>query len=317
MTVSPIRLAMVGAGKMAREHSLAFRDVPGVKMAGLYSRTRDRADSLARDIPFEQVFNSIDELYDRTHADLLVVAVNMLDMFSVASAALVYPWTILLEKPAGADLREAEELAAASREHRKVYVALNRRHYASTIAALEDVSSRTDPRYIHVADQQDQAAGAAMGHPPRVVANWMFGNSIHLVDYLRLFGRGAVRSVEPFVAWDAAKPWMVSAKVSFESGDVGIYEGVWSGPGPWAVTVQTAARRWEMRPLERAVYQNRGERTLHEVPPDAMDTRFKPGFRRQAQEAVAAALGRPSRLATIEDSLESMRLVSAIFKEWA
>ncbi len=313
--MKPVRVAMIGAGKMAREHARAFADVPGATLAGIYSRTRAKAEALAAEFSFTTAASSIDELYRSTGADLVVVAVNVLDMFAVAMETLRYPWTILLEKPAGADLGEAEELATAAATHGRVYVALNRRMYAATRTALQDVAERDEFRYIRVCDQQDQAAGAAMGHPPRVVETWMFGNSIHLVDYLRLFGRGAVQSVERIVPWKPSAPGLVLAKVVFDSGDFGVYEGIWNGPGPWSAMIHTATRRWEMRPLERAVYQNRGERMLNEVQPAAWDIDFKAGFRRQAEEAVAAARRMPTELPSIADSLESMKLVAAIFEE--
>ena len=69
-----------------------------------------------------------------------------------------------------------------------------------------------------------------------------------------------------------------------------------------------------MRPLEQASYQNRGERTLHAVDTDARDRTFKAGFRQQAELAVRAAGGADDcGLATIEDALETMRLIARIF----
>ncbi len=47
MSVSPCRVAVVGAGGMAREHLRAFGDVPGVALAGIHSRTRVRDEALA------------------------------------------------------------------------------------------------------------------------------------------------------------------------------------------------------------------------------------------------------------------------------
>jgi predicted dehydrogenase len=310
--MTDVRVAFIGAGKMGREHVRAFRDVPGVTLAGIYSRTRAKAEALAAEFGIERVCDSIEELHETTRASLAVVAVNVLDVAPTAHAALAYPWTLLLEKPAGIDLDEAEALATAARSRGNVYVALNRRMLSSTLAAAEDLESREEKRFIHVFDQQDQLAAAA-AHPPRVVTNWMFANSIHLVDYLRCFGRGAVTSVTPVVPWQPESPGIVVANVTFDSGDVGMYEGVWRGPAPWAVTVQTPSTRWELRPLERASMRRRGDATVHDVDVDAFDRDFKPGFRRQAAEAVAAVRGEATRLADLETALESMRLVHAIF----
>ena len=42
-----VKVAYVGAGYMAKEHIKAFADMPEVALAGIYSRTRERAEGLA------------------------------------------------------------------------------------------------------------------------------------------------------------------------------------------------------------------------------------------------------------------------------
>jgi predicted dehydrogenase len=313
--VTPCRVAIVGAGLMAREHLRAFADVPGVVFAGIHSRTRERAEQLASEFGIQHVCDSVDELHQRTGADLVVVTVIELSMKAVSQACFARPWTVLLEKPAGYHLDDAEEIAAAAKAcGSRVFVALNRRQYSSTQAALGDLAARPERRYIRVQDQQDQAGALASGQPKAVVDNYMFANSVHTIDYLRTFGRGAVTHVHPVFRWNPEEPGIVVAEIRFDSGDAGIYEGIWNGPGPWAVTIATPERRWEMRPLERATFQNRGERVLHPVEVHAWDKAFKPGLRRQAELAVDAARGMPADgLPAIDDALETMRLVGRIF----
>jgi predicted dehydrogenase len=309
------RVSFVGAGSMAREHLRAFGDIPGVVLAGIHSRTRVRAESLAAEFHLAHVCASIEELYERTRADLVVVSVPELSTNAVSRRCFTLPWTVLLEKPAGYNLADAEEIAASARQHHsRAYVALNRRLYSSTQAVLGDLQSTHSARYVFVQDQQDQASALAAGQPAEVVKNWMFANSIHTIDYLRVFGRGRVTSVEPILRWTPDRPGVVLCKVVFDSGDVGIYQGMWNAPGPWAVTVATPERRWELRPLEQAAFQNKGERVLKPVEAHSWDKQFKAGFRRQAALAATAARGGSAgALATIEDGLETMRLVQQIF----
>ena len=309
------RVAMIGAGSMAREHLHAFADVPGVVLAGIESRTRARAEALAAEFGVPHVCDSVDELRDRSRADLVVVSVPELEARAVALRCFAFPWTVLLEKPAGYDLADADAIAAAARASgSRAFVALNRRCYSSTQAVLDDLSLREGSRYIRVQDQQDQASALASGQPALVVRNWMYANSIHTIDYLRVFGRGRVTMVRPIRRWTPDEPGVVIGEIVFESGDTGLYEGIWNGPGPWAVSVSTPSRRWEVRPLEQASFQNRGERALHVADVHPWDTAFKAGFRRQAERAVGAALGaRNPGLATIDDATETMRVIHQIF----
>jgi predicted dehydrogenase len=309
-----VKVAVVGAGYMAREHVRAFSGLEGVSIAGIFSRTTERARALADEFGISEVCGSIGELHARTQADLVVVCVTELAMRAVATACFGFPWIALLEKPAGYDLLDAERILAAAEERgRRVYVALNRRSYGSTRQALERVSVSGGKRLIEIHDQQDMFAAAASGAPPEVVSNYMFANSIHMIDYLRVFGRGAVLGVDHVVAWNPARPGFVVARVRFDSGDTGMYTGIWDGPGPWAVAVTDSSVRLEMRPLESLVVQNRGERVRTSIAADPLDSQFKPGLRIQATRAVEIARGGSGGLATLADATESMRVCASIF----
>lgn len=310
-----VKVALVGAGLMATEHAKAFAGLPGVSLVGITSRTRERAEQLAANYPGMQVFDSVAQMHERTQADLVIVTVKEMSMSKVASECFRHPWAVLLEKPAGYDLANAREIRDAARAHgSRVWVALNRRAYSSTRQALARLEKVDGPRFIRVLDQQDQiAARDIYKEPPEVVKNYMFANSIHLIDYFHTFGRGEVTKVTPVCPWTPEKPWMVVAKIDFSSGDTGLYEGVWSGPGPWVVTVVTPAERIEMRPLEQASVQLRGERKVTPLDVALEDTEYKPGLRVQAMQTLAAVRGEPSPLPTLDESFRSMQLVADIF----
>jgi predicted dehydrogenase len=308
-----IRVAIVGAGAMAREHIRAFADVPGVSVGGVHSRTRSRAEGLAAEFGIPQVCDTVDDLYTTTRADLVVVAVPELATRSVAEACFQHPWTVLLEKPAGYDLADAEAIARAAETNRaRVYVALNRRFLSSTRATVDDLERQAGPRFIYVQDQQSLELARSIGHPAEVVRNWMFANSIHLVDYFFTFGRGNLVSVHRVFPYGPTAHVVVAA-LEFDSGDRGLYEAMWSGPGPWAVSVTTPSRRWEVRPLEQASFQSAGERRLQPVEVAEWDRAFKPGFRLQAEEMIRAVRGEPTRAVTIEQANRTMRLIQALY----
>jgi len=315
--MSALSVAIIGAGYTAAEHAKAFAAVPGVRLAGIYSRTPERAEKLAAERGIAAVCGSVDELWEKTRAGLVVVTVTELSMNAVAKACFRHPWTVLLEKPAGKDLDDALDLARAARASgRRVLVALNRALYSSTLAVQEGLAADSAPRFVKVQDQQSMARALAAGQPREVVERWMFANSVHLVDYFRLLARGRATSVTPVIAWDPAHPGAVIARVAFDSGDIGLYEAVWEAPGPWAATVTAGARRWELRPLEALTTQELGK-PAQAAEAHPWDREFKAGFRLQAEEAVAAALGKPSRCVTLEQSLETMRLVAALYGDAA
>jgi predicted dehydrogenase len=285
-----------------------------VKLVGIASRTRSTAETLAGQFNMPMVCDSPLELFERTRADLVVVAVSELSMATLAQECCRLPWTLLLEKPPGLNVEEAEAIQAVAKKNRRgVFVALNRRFYGSTRAALTDLKGRQGRRFIQVLDQEDQDQARSLCFPGPVVEQWMYANSIHVVDYLRLFGRGRVKAANRVVPWNPRQPGMVVVQIEFESGDIGVYEAVWNGPGPWSVSVVVPSQRWELRPLEQAGYQPRGERKLQAVAAHPWDQTFKPGLRLLAEQAVAAVHGQPTELPSLDDALETMRLIRDIY----
>jgi predicted dehydrogenase len=219
-----------------------------------------------------------------------------------------------MEKPPGYCLSDAKAIASAAQARGgRVFVALNRRFLSSTMRVQKELAESEGPRFIKVQDQEIQAHGYDLGKPPEVIANWMFANAIHTIDYFRVFGRGAVKRVTPVAPWNPADPGVVIVRIDFDSGDLGLYEGIWHAPGPWAISVTVPGRRWEMRPLEQLETQLLGQRTeRHDCL--AWDREYKPGFRAQAEHAVAAALGRPSALIPLDDALKTVELIAAMFQ---
>lgn len=310
-----LKVAIVGAGYMASEHLKAFMATGDAEVVGITSRTRLRAEQLVADISGVLVFDSLEEMYQHTLADIVVVTVTELHMADIAKRCFQFPWLVLLEKPAGYNLADAVSIHSAAVEHQsRAYVALNRRAYSSTRQALQRLTGNAGPRFIKVLDQQDQHAALTIHkNPPLMVDNYMFANSIHLIDYFRVLGRGDVVSVENICRWDPQNPGVVLALVTFSSGDKGLYEGIWNGPGPWVVTVNTPQERLEMRPLEQLSVQRYGERRSEALDIDAVDTQHKPGLLFQAQQTIRAARGEPAELPDLAEALKSMELVARIF----
>tara|TARA_B100000315_G_C14547935_1_gene574213 strand:+ start:668 stop:1615 length:948 start_codon:yes stop_codon:yes gene_type:complete len=310
-----ITVSFIGAGYMAREHIRAFQSIPSIQLKGIHSRTRKKAVKLASQFGIVHVCDSITELYEKTKADLVIIAVPVLNTKDVCFDAFHYPWMLLVEKPVGYDVIEAEEIMALAKKLRKlVFVGLNRRYYKSTKKAVQDIASSDELRLICVYDQEDPRATWEEARSEKLIENWMYANSIHLIDYFRMFGRGEIQSVKPIIRWDPVRPRFVISQLQYSSGDVGLYQAVWGGPGPWAVTVTTQRSRWELRPLERAIHQSYGSGAAVEVSTDEIDKEdLKTGLRKQAQDLVKAVKGQDNCLVTLDDALETMRLVKRIY----
>lgn len=310
-----VKIAIVGAGLMAREHARAFGGLPGVEVVAIHSRTKQKAEALAAELAIPMVAESVAEMAS-TGANLVIVAVPELSARKVINDCIAHDWAMLLEKPAGYNLTEAEAIAADVRAiGNTAFVALNRRFYSSFLriqGALSEVEPQS--RFIHVQDQQSYAEARAYNHPEEVVTHFMYANSIHNIDLIRAFGRGTITQVRPIQPWKGEDTEIMLAHVEFDSGDTALYEGIWKGPGPWACAVSTVSQRWMMMPLEEASRQKAGERRRETFERDAVDIDYKPGLRRQAEAVVDALRGGEGKgLVTLAESLQTMRMIHAMF----
>lgn len=315
MTINKTKVAFIGAGMISEEHMRAFKDVPGVELAGICSRTKAKAQGLANEYSIPVVCETISDLYEQTQADLVIVSVTIPSTKQVCLECFEFPWKLLIEKPLGLDLSQANEiLAAANTKNRTGYVAFNRRFYSSTRWVKEGLSQEQGRLFIKIQDQEDTDAAALDGHAKETLDNWMFANSIHLVDLIRYFGRAPilkVNCIRPFKGnMDSLE---ILAEIEFENGDVALYECIWNAQGPWAAVVTSRDLRYELKPLESAVYQTRESRVLNHMAEDPLDTKYKPGFYLQALEAVKAVNGQENSLSNLEDALETTRLTAQIF----
>lgn len=113
-TFGPLRLGIIGSGRVTRSFVPEARLVGGVELVGVWSRKLDSAKALARefDIPFAT--NSLDELLSRV--DAVYVATPHQTHHDLALRALEAGCHVLCEKPMAlceADVHELAECASA------------------------------------------------------------------------------------------------------------------------------------------------------------------------------------------------------------
>ena len=308
------KIGIVGAGNMAIEHIKAFRDIEGIEIVAITSRSSERAKGLAKLYGIGSVCLTISDIYHKHEPDGLIVAVSELETYGVLIDAAQFSWSILVEKPAGYNFTQAKKLYENVKlKQDKIFVALNRRHYSSTREVLKQVNEGGGNRVIVVNDQEDPEFALADQRPREVVENWMYANSIHLVDYFSLFCRGELRKVNNIVPWRGLGTDFVHSELEYSSGDKGVYLAYWDRPHPWSVSISTKEKWWEIRPIESAARISRDSRVPVPIEKSKWDSDFKPGLRLQAEEFVSHLKKQQNSLPTIKDSLSTMELVSKLY----
>ncbi|MGX4643937.1 Gfo/Idh/MocA family protein [Massilia sp. SYSU DXS3249] len=113
----PVRWGILGTGKIARALATAIKDVPDAVLAGVASRSQDKADAFAAEFG-GTAYGSYEALAAASDIDLVYVATPHPQHAANALLALGAGKGALVEKAFTVNRREAEEVVALARSKR-------------------------------------------------------------------------------------------------------------------------------------------------------------------------------------------------------
>lgn len=275
----PVRVGLIGAGNIARQHLLAIARLPEVEAVGLTSRTREKAEALAREFGVPLVADSPAELARQAKPDALMVLVPPQTMASMAVSCLDFGLPLFLEKPVGLSVAEAEHAAdAAAKRGVRTMVGFNRRHYTVFRKGMELIRERG--RLLSVLVEGNERMTQVRGlnrFSEEVLRGWIFANATHTIDLLRFFGGEPAEVCAMSASLREPLGDQFAACLRFKSGALGSYTANWYSPGGWGVVLKGEGVTVEFKPLEsgKATYAD-GSSVAIEPGPDDQDA--KAGF---------------------------------------
>jgi predicted dehydrogenase len=234
-----------------------------------------------------------------------VVAASF-DQLSTVASTLILAGTrhILLEKPAALSLTDIRALNLLAEEKgAQVWVAYNRRFYASTTLARELIREDGGATSCVFEFTEWSHTVEPMALPEITKAAWMIANSSHVADLaFHLCG-----APSKWHAWQSgAMTWHPAAARFCGAGvtDRGIlfsYHADWEAPGRWGVEVLTRKRRFIFRPMESLQVTHLASTKVEPVAlVNVLDLNFKPGLYRQTE---AFLNGNSKLLCTLDEQM--------------
>lgn len=237
-----------------------------------------------------------------THA---IVAVGVEQLTAVAHALIERGVKqILLEKPGALDGASLAALAQAARHAGAgVFIAYNRRFYASTLAAQALIAQEGGALSVAFEFTEWSHVIGPLVKAPGVKERWLIGNSTHVID-LAFFLTGDPVEICSFTGgaldWHPAGSIFAGAGRT-DRGAVFSYQANWTSAGRWGVEVMLPSQRLILRPLE--MLQSIATGTIPAIQieiDDSLDKQFKPGLYRQTEAFLA---GDASNLCTLDNQL--------------
>jgi len=155
-----VRWGIIGTGKIARAFATALKDVPGAVLAGVASRSQDKAAAFGLDFGARSAYGSYEALVQANDIDLVYIGTPHPQHADNALMALRAGKGVLCEKPFTMNLREAEQVVTLARSKR--------------LFLMEAMWTRYLPAYQQV---KRILASGEIGTPRQVVADFGFAAS--------------------------------------------------------------------------------------------------------------------------------------------
>jgi predicted dehydrogenase len=133
-TLTPVRIAVAGAGAFGRNHIRVLKNLPGAELTGIYDTDPACAAAAAAEFSVPAL-HSLDALC--AASDAAVVAVPTQAHAAVGTALLTAGLDVLIEKPIAPDLDSARQLLDAAAHNNRILQVGHLERFNPAILALE------------------------------------------------------------------------------------------------------------------------------------------------------------------------------------
>lgn len=114
----PLRVGILGTGRAGQCHATAYSRLQGVKIAGLWNRTRAHAEQLAASLNQAdlKIYNTWHDLIQHGKLDVISITTNPIIRREPFLEALARHQHVLVEKPLSLCLSEAHEMSTMAKQ---------------------------------------------------------------------------------------------------------------------------------------------------------------------------------------------------------
>lgn len=141
--MKPIKIAVIGAGKLGVRHAHVYSQLPGVELVGVCDTHEDRAQACARESK-TRAYQDYRELLGKVDAASIVVPSQ--HHHSISRDFLMNGAHLLIEKPITTTLAEADDLLQLAERHTRLVQVGHIERYNSAIRAIKGAIKA--PRFI-------------------------------------------------------------------------------------------------------------------------------------------------------------------------
>jgi predicted dehydrogenase len=283
-------IAIVGAGLIGESYANVLIDIGYAPV--IVGRGESNVRRILEKHPqLNCVYGGIEKWLDENPApNIAIVSTAVEDLVGCAETLINAGCKrLLVEKPVTCLLNQARKLATmAEAKKANVYVAFNRRNYASVIAAKKLIQADGGVVSYHFDFTEAVFRIDPSAYTEDTLMNWGIGNSSHVMDTAFFLG-GKPKEIEcrqynKDVDWHPAGSIFMGMGIT-DNNVPFTYHSNWGCPGKWNIEIMTKERKLFFSPMEQLHQQPKNSFRKELVDLDySIDTNFKPGFYRQVEE---------------------------------
>ena len=310
-----IKLCLIGTGKMG----LAY-----VKVIRCINRKAILTDVIGRNISKTKKFasqNKIENFHttfnDLKKIDAFIIAVSEENLFKVLKRVAEYNLPTLIEKPLGINYQQSKKIHKFLSRKNFFFVALNRRFFNSTLEFKKKLDISKDKFCFIINDQQDTLQAKKIGKHPKVIKNYMYANSVYLIDLIKFFVNSKIKKIENKLIKISKQKKIFFSKINFANGSFVFYVCKWNIPGRWSVEAYSKKIILSMKPLENLYYKFKNKKTISFLSKNNDDNLYKPGLKKIIDEFIYFINNKrfkKNKLTNISEYIQTVKLIKKIYE---
>lgn len=303
------QVLVVGTGAIAGEYCKVLVDMGFIP--DVVGRNQEKARKFSENYHVPAYGGGIEKYLEKTSKtyDYAFVATDVVSLCSNTCNLLEYGIkNIFTEKPAGMNRMEIKKICQiAEKRNANVFVAYNRRFFASTAKAMDIIREDGGVKSFNFEFTEWSHVIEPLSYSAELKEEWFLVNSTHVVD-LAFFLGGEPRRLSSYVSghlnWHKNGCVYAGAGVS-RTNVLFSYQANWAAPGRWAVEILTSKHRLYFKPMEKLSIQELGSVAVNSVEiDDRLDQEYKPGFYKEIESFINEI--DDGKKKTIQDQLRYM-----------
>ncbi|MFI5203714.1 MAG: Gfo/Idh/MocA family oxidoreductase [Flavobacteriales bacterium] len=304
------KVLIIGAGPIGQEYARIVHSM-GIVFSVL-SKTESGAQKFTSATGFPCIHGGLTSIKNSSDFSHIIIAIPIEECGLVLRNCMELGWkNILVEKPGGLNEADIKQSVKHNEKYKSlVYVAYNRRYFASTMRVAELIAAEGGLLSFEFEFTEWSHVIEKLQKPTTSLENWLLANSTHVIDIAFYLG-GKPGTWSHYKSgkldWHPAGSVFTGAGITQKKIPFS-YHANWQSAGRWGVELYTAQSKIVLRPLEKVFVQKKGELEMNEIALNS-DSPFKPGFMEQTKTFLS---GKKMLLPTLEEQYTNVKEIYSV-----